>query len=259
MIEIRKLIVCFFVLILFVYMIAINFKVFNKFGNKRSLSAFMISGLGLIFCGTFFDLISNLINVEFKTLIYTCFTAGTVIFVLYIILWSNYIIRIMNKLDKGAHNDVMTGLYNRVGFEKVLTRKMQKKKPFYIIVFDLDKTKHINDNFGHLKGDEYIIKTAKIIKNTIGENGFVGRTGGDEFVAFIENINEAEMENIKVQIKKRVSNIFSNQSTQVSVGYSRYKRDGKTFEELLAFADEEMYQNKRTEKGIFYIDKGIMM
>ena len=120
-------------------------------------------------------------------------------------------------------------LYNRSGFEKVLNTKMDRKKPFYIIVFDLDKTKLINDNFGHLKGDQYIVKTAKIIKNQIGENGFVGRTGGDEFIAFIENVNIEEIENIKIRIKKHVSQIFYNQNTQVSIGYSKYKKDGKYF------------------------------
>lgn len=256
MIELRKLIVCIFVLILFIYMIQINFKVSNKFGQKKFLSALMISGIGLIFCGTFFDVIAGLLSIQLKTLITTCFTFGAVIFVTYIILWSNYIIRIINSLDKGAHNDLMTGLYNRVGFEKVLKRKLERRRAFYIVVFDLDKTKEINDNYGHLKGDQYIIRTAKIIKNLIGKNGFVGRTGGDEFIAYIENINDDEMENIKANIKKKVSNIFPNHNTQVSIGYSRYKRDGKTIEDLINSADKKMYKDKRKESDILYISMG---
>ena len=255
MIELGKVIVFVFVALLFIYMIRINFLVSNKFGHKKLLSASMIVGLGLISAGTFLDIISNLMNREFTTLISICFTAGSIIFVLYLILWSNRMIKIMNDLNEGANNDSMTGLYNRMGFEKVFKRKIERKKPFYIMVFDLDKTKLINDNFGHLKGDQYIIKTAKIIKDQIGKNGFVGRTGGDEFIALIENINEEEIENIKFFIKNHVSHIFCKQNTQVSIGYSKYKKDGVTFKDLLSCADKRMYEDKRQRKESIFNDQ----
>lgn len=252
MIEFRKLIVFLFIVLLFIYMVKITFGILNKFGHKKLLTAFMISGLGLISVGTFFDMMSNLIGMKFENLISICFTAGVIIFVTYIILWSNYMIRIISTLNEHANNDPMTGLYNRMGFEKVFERKIEMQKHFYIMVFDLDKTKIINDNFGHLKGDQYIINAARIINDQIGKNGFVGRTGGDEFVAFIENISEEEIENIKFFIKNHVSHIFQKQNTQVSIGYSKYKKDGETFEELLSFADKEMYEDKKKRKHISF-------
>lgn len=255
MIEIRKLVVFLFVALLFIYMIWINFRVLNKFGHKKLLSVLMISGLGLITIGTFFDMISNLVDMKFGTLIPICFTVGAIIFVIYIILWSNYIAQMMSTLNEYAHNDPMTGLYNRMGFEKVFEIKIESQESFYIMVFDLDKTKMINDNFGHLKGDQYIISASKIIKDEIGKNGFIGRTGGDEFVALIENINEEEIENIKLFIKDRVLHIFHKQNTQISIGYSKYKEDGETFEELLSFADKKMYEDKKKRKENFFNDK----
>lgn len=252
MVEFRKLIVFVFVSILFIYMVRINFGVLKKFNSRKYLPFLMLIGLGLITLGTFFDMISNLIDMKFVTLIPTCFTAGAILFVLYIILWSKYMVEIMTNLNECAQNDPMTGLYNRMGFEKVLKRKIDRKKTFYIMIFDLDKTKSINDNFGHLKGDQYIIRTAKIIKDQIGENGFVGRTGGDEFIAFIENMTEEEIKNIKLFIKNRVSYIFHKQNTQVSIGYSRYKRDGDTFQELMSFADKKMYEDKKKIKHISF-------
>jgi diguanylate cyclase (GGDEF)-like protein len=168
-------------------------------------------------------------------------------------------VEIMSTLNESAHNDPMTGLYNRMGFEKSFGRTIAIQKKFYIMVFDLDKTKIINDNFGHLKGDKYIISAAKIIKDQIGKNGFVGRTGGDEFLALIENVNEEEIENIKFIIKNRVSNIFYKQNTQISIGYSKYKKDGETFEELLSFADKRMYEDKRKIKEIFFKEQEIII
>lgn len=108
MIEFTKLIVFVFVLLFFIYMVWINWGVLNKYGHKKLLSASMIAGLGLILIGTFFDMISNLIDIKLRTLISTCFTAGTIIFVLYIILWSNYISQMMSTLNEGANNDSMT-------------------------------------------------------------------------------------------------------------------------------------------------------
>jgi len=252
-IEIRKLILFIVVLILFIYMILINFGVFNKYGHKKLISAFMISGLGLISVGAFFDMISNLIDIKCETLISTCFTAGEIIFAVFIILWSNNMARVIYNLNKCANNDPMTGLYNRKGFENIFLRKINTKASFYIMVFDLDKTKLINDKYGHLEGDQYIIRAAKIIKTVIGKNGFVGRTGGDEFIALVENIKEEKIEEIKYSIKNRVSHIFSKQSTQISIGYSKYKRDGKTFENLLSFADKRMYEDKQNRRNAQYL------
>lgn len=252
MIDFRKLIVFLFISLLFIYMVWVNFKVLNKFVRKKVLSALMISGLGMILVGTFFDMISNLIHMELGKFISICFTFGISIFTTGIILWINYMIKVMSNLNKHANNDPMTGLYNRNGFEKVFEGKIAMKQPFYIMVFDLDKTKIINDNFGHLKGDKYIISAAKIIKNQIGKNGFVGRTGGDEFIALIETANEKEIENIKFSIKNSVSHIFYKENTQISIGHSKYKKDGVTFKELQSFADKRMYEDKRKRKEKFF-------
>lgn len=119
MIEFRKLIVFVFVSILFIYMVWINFSVLKKFNHRKYLPFLMFIGLGLINLGTFFDVISNIIDRKFANLIPICFTTGAIIFVVYIILWSNYMVEIMTTLNECAHNDPMTGLYNRMGFEKV--------------------------------------------------------------------------------------------------------------------------------------------
>jgi diguanylate cyclase (GGDEF)-like protein len=226
-----------------------NFKVLNKYGNKKFLSALMISGLGLISAGTFLDVVSDLMNIKLNNVISTCFTAGAIMFCAYIILWTRHVISVISSLHKEANNDNMTGVYNRAGFKKVFCEKIKARKLFYIMVFDLDKTKMINDTFGHHKGDQYIINTVDIIKEEIGNKGFIGRTGGDEFIAFLENINEEEIKKIKYIIKKRVSNIFHMQDTQVSIGYSIYEKDGQKFEELLKVADKRMYEDKLNRRN----------
>lgn len=242
--EMRKLLVFLVVTSIFMYMMWMNFKILNKYGNKKVLSAFMISGLGLISAGTFLDVVADLANIKLNNIISTCFTAGAIVFGAYIVLWTKYLVDVISNLYKKAHNDTMTGVYNRSGFEKAFEEKTSRKPAFYIMVFDLDKTKMINDKFGHFKGDEYIINSANIIQEEVRKFGFVGRTGGDEFVACLENINEEEIEKIKYAIKKRVSNIFHMYNTQISIGYSIYGIDAENLEELLKIADKRMYEDK---------------
>lgn len=242
--EMRKLLVFLVVTSIFMYMIWINFKILNKYGNKKVLSAFMISGLGLISAGTFLDVVAELVNMKLNSIISTCFTAGAIVFGAYIVLWTKYLVDVISSLYNKAHNDIMTGVYNRSGFKEAFEEKTSRKPIFYIMVFDLDKTKIINDKLGHFKGDEYIINSANIIQEEVGNFGFVGRTGGDEFVACIENVNDDEIERIKHMIKKRVSNIFYMYNTHISIGYSIYGRDAENIEELLKIADKRMYEDK---------------
>jgi hypothetical protein len=67
-------------------MIWINFSVLKKFNRRKYLPFLMLIGLGLITLGTLFDMISSLTDMKFEILIPTCFTAGAIIFVLYIML-----------------------------------------------------------------------------------------------------------------------------------------------------------------------------
>lgn len=248
MIELRKILIFLVVISLFMYMIWMNFKVLNKYGNKKFLTALMISGFGLISAGAFFDVISEFINRNITEVITTCFIAGAIVFGTYIVLWSKYVVNVISSLHKKAHNDTMTGVYNRSGFEKMFQERVARKKMFYIMVFDLDKTKSINDTFGHLKGDQYIIKAAKIIQEEVGKLGFVGRTGGDEFVACVEKVSEDEIIRIKTLIKKRVTNIFNIHDTQISIGHSTYGKDALNLESLLRIADKRMYEDKANRR-----------
>lgn len=255
MVEMRKLLVFLVVTSIFIYMIWINFKFLNKYANKKVLTAFMISGLGLLSVGTFLDVLVEFMNIKLNVIISTCFTAGAIVFSTYIVLWTRYLVEVISALYKKAHNDTLTGVYNRSGFEKVFEQRNSKKTKFYIMVFDLDKTKMINDTFGHVIGDEYIISAANIIQDEIGKNGFVGRTGGDEFVACLESANEIEIERVKFKIKRRVSNIFNMCSTEISIGHSIYGRDAVNMDELFKIADKRMYEDKNSRKKIAEVNK----
>jgi len=64
---------------------------------------------------------------------------------------------------------------------------------------------------------------------------------------------------MKFFIKKHVSHIFNKQNTQISIGYSKYKEDGETFEELLSFADKKMYEDKEKRKEFSLNDQKVII
>ena len=93
------------------------------------------------------------------------------------------------QLSFAASHDSFTGLLNRGSIEKMLCRCHEdasaRQLAFSALMIDLDTFKHINDTFGHLKGDEVILEVARIMKRMIRPTDFAGRWGGDEFVIIL--------------------------------------------------------------------------
>lgn len=93
------------------------------------------------------------------------------------------------QLSFAASHDSFTGLLNRGSIEKMLCRCHEdasaRQLAFSALMIDLDTFKHINDTFGHNKGDEVIREVAAIMKRMIRPTDFAGRWGGDEFVILL--------------------------------------------------------------------------
>lgn len=93
------------------------------------------------------------------------------------------------QLSFAASHDSFTGLLNRGSIEEMLCRchkdTRARRLNFSALMIDLDTFKHINDTFGHAKGDEVICEVASILKHMIRPTDFAGRWGGDEFVILL--------------------------------------------------------------------------
>lgn len=93
------------------------------------------------------------------------------------------------QLSFAASHDSFTGLLNRGSIEEMLCRCHEdasvRQLAFSALMIDLDTFKHINDTFGHAKGDEVICEVASILKHMIRPTDFAGRWGGDEFVILL--------------------------------------------------------------------------
>lgn len=244
--SLQKVIVFLVVTMLLFYMIKLLFFAKKKWNSGTYTFGVLIAGLIIINIATFFDMISYIrSNYYIYLLIKICFTVGAVIYVVGVILWSDYTKKMINQLQKIALTDTMTGALNRKGIEDIYSSAAQSSEFFYVMVCDLNGTKKINDNFGHLHGDKYITNTTKIITDTISLKGHVARIGGDEFIVLLGYVEFEELMTIILEIKRKVYEISPEQNTGISFGYALFPYDGYTLEELVEVADRKMYEDKK--------------
>jgi diguanylate cyclase (GGDEF)-like protein len=154
--------------------------------------------------------------------------------------------------------DPLTQLPNRVFFEQyviqAIHRSTRHKKPFALVFIDIDHFKTINDLHGHHAGDALLKKIAERLVQSIRKSDLLCRLAGDEFCLLVEELEKPESI-LKVidAIKKRLSDPFEINDlcleVTCSIGISLYPQDGKTFEELLHFADLAMYEAKRNGRN----------
>jgi diguanylate cyclase (GGDEF)-like protein/putative nucleotidyltransferase with HDIG domain len=157
-----------------------------------------------------------------------------------------------------ALTDLLTGLPNsralQLKFEQEAARADRAGAPFYVLMFDLDNFKPVNDTYGHQVGDDFLKAISRMLNSHFGEYDFFSRYAGDEFVAMVTNITQEQCEQLCERLQDAVDKfaycVRSNKFVQVgiSIGASLYGRDGTTIDDLLLASDRAMYSNKSNRK-----------
>ena len=122
----------------------------------------------------------------------------------------------------------------------------------YIIIFDLDNFKVVNDSFGHMFGDNVLHTVTAIINNVIGEHGLVGRVGGDEIMIVTKDIHSKTelrpfMRDIRISVEEQFKDKLGGISLTCSMGAAAYPDHGNTCSKVMDIADKMLYLAK--EKG----------
>ena len=157
---------------------------------------------------------------------------------------------VKNKLlEQRAYTDAHTGLPNKSACKELLGNKEIISEPTACIMFDLNNLKTVNDTMGHSAGDQLILNFARLLRNVIPEKDFVGRYGGDEFMAVIYHTSQTEVEEILKCLcleKDRLNNREDKILIDYAYGWVLSANDGKyTIQTLLDKADSYMYENKK--------------
>ena len=178
------------------------------------------------------------------------------------IITLNIIGSFLNKREKEAITDFLTGLENRRGLYNYLNAKVLGKEPFYVIYFDLDNFKMINDNQGHRYGDMILKEVAERMTTIVGKMGKVFRVSGDEFVVIVSEKNDPEIisEDVINEVNQKYNIIMDGRLTEsyltVYAGISKFPEDANNPDDLLKYSDIAMYQASKSKTNkVFFFDK----
>lgn len=160
------------------------------------------------------------------------------------------------ELQNQADTDLLTDLYNKVATERKIREYIRDNpdKQALLFVIDVDNFKKINDTMGHAFGDNVLCNLGVRLRGWFRISDVVGRTGGDEFMVFVKDIQDKDR--VKVE-GKRLEEFFRTfevgeyvkYSATASVGGALFPTDGRSFEELYRAADAALYHAKRRGKN----------
>lgn len=156
-----------------------------------------------------------------------------------------------------AHYDALTKLPNRRMLVKECEKRINQanaEDQAFILFFDIDRFKAINDTFGHDAGDEFLIKLGEFFNSIPLLKDAIYRNGGDEFVAIINgSVTKDNIRSLVRFIHDRFKNCWELEKGKIycnaSVGVACYPEDGDTAEILLNIADQAMYKVKKAGGG----------
>lgn len=157
------------------------------------------------------------------------------------------------RLDYDASHDALTGVYNRAFAERViresieLTRKAGDRHT--VLLVDLDRFKRVNDQCGHLAGDQCLKQVAQYIRGCVRKEDIVARFGGDEFVILLSNCGASQAREVARKLLDKNRNAtFEAGDKHFSIGFSigMVEIPGNSMvREIFARADEACYISKR--------------
>lgn len=149
--------------------------------------------------------------------------------------------------------DSMTGLYNRLGYQKLAYRlfseKQEQKENLSIVFIDMDRLKYINDHFGHIHGD-WAIKTISVaIANHCPKQSIAVRNGGDEFLIMMEATEKTVVDDMIQKIRNEIQDMSEKMQFPFPLSISAGcivtdMESGKTLDDYVREADEIMYEEK---------------
>ena len=168
---------------------------------------------------------------------------------------------IIDNLDKihgleiAASTDALTKLLNKAATQKKLAA-LVKEAFGALLMVDLDSFKLVNDIYGHLAGDKILIHFADLIRCMIRENDVAGRMGGDEFIVFLQNVDDEKVLTAKANflnesILIEAKNLLGNEMQiplGVSIGAVFVPDEGNDFPKLYEKADAALYKIKQRGK-----------
>lgn len=169
-----------------------------------------------------------------------------------------------HQLEVAASTDSKTGLLNALAWDTLakrdLARAQREGRPTALAIIDLDRFKSVNDMFGHLMGDAALMAVGQCLTRELRVYDTIGRFGGEEFVALLPDVDEAEALDIAQRLRIAIAGIriadittrvdfVTDAALSASIGVAWSPMDGPDLTDLLHAADAALYVAKRAGRN----------
>jgi diguanylate cyclase (GGDEF)-like protein len=164
-----------------------------------------------------------------------------------------------NELLKLSLSDGLTSVYNRRCFdkdiEKIWHETTREKSYFLLLIADIDYFKLFNDEYGHLAGDEALVKVANVLDQFTRTEDRVYRYGGEEFVIIFRNHDSISANNTMTRVLSEIRNLkiehtrSEHRVVTISAGMCRSDEGATTIKEIINLADQRLYSAKESGRN----------
>jgi diguanylate cyclase (GGDEF)-like protein len=158
--------------------------------------------------------------------------------------------RLLDERERLATIDGLTAVSNRRQFDHVLSSEVSRAErsgePLALVIFDLDHFKVINDTKGHLAGDEVLKEFAQVLQRAVREMDTVARYGGEEFALVLPRCDDQGAVLVVERVNRGLRSAEVLEGVTVSAGIASLPANAENGIELIAAADEALFESKRS-------------
>jgi diguanylate cyclase (GGDEF)-like protein len=162
----------------------------------------------------------------------------------------------VERVKQLAYLDGLTGIFNRRFFELRIVEEIDRARRFNtgmaVLMVDIDQFKRLNDEFGHLLGDEVLRQASSIFHQQLRKIDVVCRFGGEEFAILLSQTNPQHALSVAEKLRRLVENWpFPGvpRAVTISAGVANYPTHGITRDELVKAADAGLYAAKQSGRN----------
>ena len=164
------------------------------------------------------------------------------------------------RLELLVYKDALTGLNNRrfmlTQLSALISGARRHGRPITVVMIDIDRFKLLNDTYGHAVGDRALIAVAAALRERLRAEDYIGRLGGEEFLAILPDTGEADGEAVAEGLRGRASDVEvitpegQPVSVTVSVGWATWEGEPEPAEALIRRADRALYAAKEAGRDL---------
>jgi diguanylate cyclase (GGDEF)-like protein len=164
--------------------------------------------------------------------------------------------RYVQRVRHMAYVDGLTGIYNRRFFETRIEEEIERAKRYQgamsVIMFDIDHFKRLNDEFGHLLGDDVLRQVSNLFNQNLRKADVACRFGGEEFAIIVPETTGEDAYAVADKLRRVIAQtLFPGvpRAVTVTAGVASYPVNGTTRDELVKAADEALYAGKQAGRN----------